>query len=154
MIGIDGVGGPRGPAAPKRRTAREGFTVPDNDPAPPLSGGAAISAPAPAVLDSLLSLQETGTETVRDRAARRHAQDLLDALAVLQRARLAGDLSGSQLGSGSDASVMAGIARLAEADIEADDPRLARVVREVALRARVELLREELTRIRREAVVR
>ena len=38
----------------------------------------------------MLSLQEVGGETVSDREARRHGQDMLAALGELQRALLAG----------------------------------------------------------------
>jgi hypothetical protein len=69
---------------------------------------------------------------LRDRRAQRRGQDLLAALAALQRALLAG---------GDPADVLGRLASLATDLPSASDPRLAKVLRAISLRARVELAR-------------
>jgi hypothetical protein len=90
MAAIEGVGrtgavrpGTRGP-----RRASADFTVPDE--ATVASHAATEAAPA-AALASMLTLQEVGGDAAEDREARRHGQDLLAALADLQRALLIGN---------------------------------------------------------------
>ena len=77
-------------------------------------------------------MQELGGETVADREARRHGQDMLAALAELQRALLGGD---------DDAAALQRLAELAAAVPRATDPRLAALVSAIVLRVRVELAR-------------
>lgn len=81
-----------------------------------------------------LLLQEIACETAdrRDRDARRHANDLLGALAVLQRAGV---------GLGSDGDARAALEALVAAVPPACDPALASLQLAILLRARVELAR-------------
>jgi len=67
----------------------------------------------------------------RDREAHRHARALLVALRALQAAMLAG-------GTG---TARAALEDLAHADVKADDPTLADTLRQIALRAAIELAR-------------
>ena len=100
MTAIEGVGGAAAPRFGIRGAARRAseFAVP----AGPAAAGPAGAAPeAEAVsLTSVLTLQELGSETEADREARRHGQDLLTALAELQRALLsgAGDVAAMLIG--------------------------------------------------------
>ena len=88
MTGIEGIGWPIRPRAVSRAASRSGFTMP---PEPADAGQAAAAAETPAMSPaSMLSLQEVGGETVEDREARRHGNDMLAALGELQRALLAG----------------------------------------------------------------
>jgi hypothetical protein len=84
-------------------------------------------------LSGLLALQEADAPVLRDRRAQRRGQDLLAALAALQRALLAG---------GDPADVLGRLASLATDLPSAVDPRLAAVLRAIGLRARVELARD------------
>ena len=67
----------------------------------------------------MLALQELGEETVQDREARRHGQDMLAVLAELQRALL---------GGGDGVAVLHRLADLAAAAPAATDRRLAAMV--------------------------
>ena len=88
MTGIEGVGWPTRPRAVSRAASRSGFTMP---PEPGDPGQAAAVAETPAMSPaSMLSLQEVGGETVEDREARRHGNNMLAALGELQRDLLAG----------------------------------------------------------------
>ena len=81
-------------------------------------------------LAGMLALQEMPDRDVADRAARRRGQDLLAALAAMQRAMLGlGDGDGARL-----EQLAAGVPR-------ADDPALRDVVAAIALRARIEAAR-------------
>jgi hypothetical protein len=100
---------------------------------------AAAGAPAATAevsLGAMLAIQETESAAVRDRAARRRGQDMLAALAALQRALLVGgsDPGDSEGGLGR-------LAALTEQVPEAADPALREAVAAVTLRARVELAR-------------
>jgi hypothetical protein len=125
-----------GPAAPATRgpartaTRAAGFSVPEQA-APAAAGSASASEVA---LAGMLALQEADAGQVRDRAARRHATDVLAELAALQRALLLGE---------PDAATLRRLADLAGAVPEADDPGLRAAVAAVILRARVELARHE-----------
>lgn len=131
---IRGVGGPA-PVVGGGRAARGGggaFRVPDR------AQGAEASAVAPAMavgLSAMLALQEMPDPTVGDREARRHGQALLDELSALQRSMLAGG-----------APDPGRLARLAAAVPSATDPRLRETVAAIALRARIELARAEMSR--------
>ena len=125
---------PRGSA-----TVDAGFRVP----APPDASGQATMGQARASLataaaSAMLALQEqTGSGSrcapdSTDREARRHGQDLLDALAALQRALLT---------SAGSAQSLAHLAALAKVDLTVHDPMLARVLSSIRLRARLEILR-------------
>ena len=134
MTAIERIGGPaairegrRGPAA-----AAAGFALP----AEPADKAHGTSAAAPvASLASMLTLQELGSETKEDRAARRHGQDMLTLLSWLQRALLSG---------GDDAATLAQLAHLAASVPQATDRRLAAMISAIVVRVRVELARRQV----------
>jgi Class II flagellar assembly regulator len=132
MTGIERVGGPTPPRSASRPAAKSGFFVPSETAGPGQAGAAA--APSAASLGSMLSLQEAGGETVEDREARRHGNDMLAALAELQRALLGGSGGGTALRRLTD---------LAASVRHATDPRLAAMVSAIVLRVRVELARRQ-----------
>ena len=112
-----GVGGFR---VPQARTAASSATV----------GLEGASGAEEVGLAGMLALQEMPDRDVADRAARRRGQDLLAALAAMQRAMLGlGDGDGARL-----EQLAAGVPR-------ADDPALRDVVAAIALRARIEAAR-------------
>jgi hypothetical protein len=121
------VGGPRKPAA------AGGFRLPGGETtaASGIAGTAAVGTP------SMLALQELPDPHLADREARRRGQDILEALAALQRALLgAGPLDPE------------GLARLAENVPQAADPALRAAVSALVLRARIEGARLEAARAR------
>ncbi len=136
--GINGIARPVG--TPTRRPVRgSGFSVPSGA----AEEAAGSSAPEPAAegvsLDGMLALQEAAVleghaETVVDRKARRHGQDILSELGRLQRALLSGE---------ADSQTLTRLATLVEQQPPVDDPRLRAVLEAVRLRARVELARRE-----------
>jgi len=135
MTAIDGLG----PAVPSRRArgatpTAAGFRLEEAAPAPE---GATTAPAAPIRFDTLLALQEGPGASLRDRAARDHARQMLAALRDLQRA---------QLGAQADAGLAAldNLARLAGTIPIADDPQLGAIVNAVAVRAAVELARRQL----------
>jgi hypothetical protein len=134
MAGIERIGGigaaRRGPPGPAR--ASSGFTVPGET---TLFSHAATEATPAAALASMLSLQELGGDAAEDREARRHGQDLLAALAELQRALL--------IGTG-DAAALQHLAALADSVPRATDRRLAAIVSAIVVRVQVELARRSL----------
>ena len=133
MTGIEGVGWPTRPRAVSRPTSRSGFTMP---PEPVDTDHATAAAETPAMSPaSMLTLQEVGGETVEDREARRHGNDMLAALGELQRALLAG---------GGDAGVLQRLMDLAASVPRATDLRLAAMISAIVVRARVELARRQL----------
>jgi hypothetical protein len=133
MTGIEGVGWPIRPRAVSRAASRSSFTMP---PEPADTSQAAAVAETPAMSPaSMLSLQEVGGETVEDREARRHGNDMLAALGELQRALLAG---------GTDAGALQRLVDLSTSVVRATDPRLAALVSAITVRARVELARRQL----------
>jgi len=85
-------------------------------------------------LASVLTLQELGGETVQDREAKRHGQDMLAMLAALQRGLLGGADSGDTLQR---------LAELAAAVPRATDRRLAAMMSAIIVRVRVELARRQ-----------
>lgn len=126
---IRGVGAPP-PAAgsPRRLPESGGFRLPRADSAATagVAGTAAIGTP------SMLSLQEMPDPHLADREARRRGQDILAALAALQRALLcAGPIDADTL------------ARLAQDVPQASDPALRAAVAALVLRARIEAARLE-----------
>jgi hypothetical protein len=133
MIGGIGAGGA---AWSGRKAGRAGsrFSLPLGHPAEAAEAGD-VATTATAAFGSILTLQENGPETVDDRRARFRGQDLLRALAGLQRAMLAGpDHSGS----------LQQLSALVTDLPEATDPGLRGLVDAIALRARVELARRGL----------
>ncbi len=115
-------------AAPSRLAP--GFTVE--------SEGAAAAVPEnqPAqsvMLSGMLALQETETETVQDKNARRHGFALLDSLAQLQKSLLSPEAD--------NAAEIETLALLASEMPQAANPGLAAALAAVRLRAKIELLR-------------
>ncbi len=133
MTGIEGVGWPIRPRAVSRTASRSGFMMPP-EPADTSQATAVAetSAMSPA---SMLSLQEVSGETVEDREARRHGNDMLAALGDLQRALLTG---------GRDASALQRLMQLSASGTRATDPRLAAMISAIVVRVRVELTRRQL----------
>ncbi len=125
---------PRGSAA-----ADTGFRVPaPSDAADQATVGQARAAFSTTATSAMLALQEQtgsgsgcGSEST-DGEARRHCQEILDALAALQRALLT---------SAGSAESLTRLAALAEVDLTTHDPTLARVLSSIRLRARLEILR-------------
>jgi hypothetical protein len=83
----------------------------------------------------MISNKEIGGETVQYREARRHGQDILAALADLQRLILSG---------ASDGTTLQRLADLAGSVPLATDRRLNAIVSAIVIRARVELARRQL----------
>ena len=116
-------------------SAASGFTVPAA--AARAASGRAGGASAVTDAGAMLALQEeVGRDADRpgesaDREARRHGQDILEALAALQKDLLKG-------GPGGDLSRLTALAGMMPA---AHDPVLARVLSSIRLRAQLEILR-------------
>jgi hypothetical protein len=112
-----------------KRVARRGggFALQGESAAAPL-GGAAAAGP----LGGLLALQEAVAPEPAERRARRRASAALSELTGLQL---------ELLGGTPDPARLARLQQLAELEAAGADPLLAAVLREVALRARVELAR-------------
>ena len=111
---------------------------------PEQGAGAGAEAAQAANLSSMAWLHsnvaDVFSRTAQDREARRHGRKLLDALAGLQRAALEGDDEHAQ------AALTAALATLTttvDDPHEADDPVLRLILREIAVRAAVELARAE-----------
>ena len=131
-MAIEGVGPPTTPRLGSQVAARAtgSFTLPS-------AAGAATQtkeplAAEPASLASVLTLQELGAETVEDREARRHGQDMLALLAALQRGLLSGV---------DNVVALRQLMDLAGAVPRAGDPRLAAMISAIVVRVRVELAR-------------
>jgi hypothetical protein len=133
MTGIERVGWPITASTASRRPGASGFSVP-LQPANFGATTAAAETSAP-TLATMLSLQEMGGETVHDREARRHGQDILAALADLQRLILS---------AGSDGTALQRLADLAASVPHATDRRLNAIVSAIVARARVEVARRQL----------
>ncbi len=116
-----------GPVAPRRAARTPGFGLPAG--ATPESAGAAATAAAAPV--GLLALQEVGQVEHDPARAGRRADAMLDELRGLQLDLLSGS---------ADPARLARLAALADGPMPAD-PALHAVLREVSLRARVELAR-------------
>lgn len=112
-----------------RGGGRESFTVKN----PNESGGEApITKVTPlAPVDALIALQEVGDETEQRRAALNHGEDLLSRLDEIRHGLLIGAIPRHRLKS------LAQAARRQLPDIR--DSRLAELLREIELRAAVEL---------------
>jgi hypothetical protein len=124
-----------GPAASKARPARgaAGFGA-------LLASSPEVEAPgetAPAAPIALPMSYDTASDAVRaDKDARRHGRALLQALAAMQLALLASDPADG------GAEARAQLERLAASAPQADDPVLRLILREIAVRAAVELARQ------------
>lgn len=126
MLSITGLGRlpapTRKPASPSAST---GFHVANGRAAAPEAAAATQQANAPSAPDSPI---------VQDSAARRHGTDLLDALANLQR-----DLLGTP-----NPTHLQHLAAFAQNIPAAANPTLRATLREIAVRAEVELARQEM----------
>jgi len=133
MSGVRGVGGPGGPARPggPAPARHGGFRLPDSASAGGAAGAASVTATNP-----LLALQETGDATERDRRARRRGEAMLADLSALQLALL----------EGRDPTAILGRLEALAAGEAAFDPRLAEILDEVRLRAKVEAARRSIRR--------
>lgn len=133
MSGVRGVGGPGGPARPggPAPARHGGFRLPDSTGAGAAAGVASVTATNP-----LLALQEAGDATERDRRARRRGEAMLADLSALQLALL----------EGRDATAILGRLEALAAGEAAFDPRLAEILDEVRLRAKVEAARRSIRR--------
>jgi hypothetical protein len=139
---IEGISGrdgmtPAARAAP--RPAATAFHVDDDGGAGPgratasaAAAAAAAEAGAPGALHGMLVLQEELEESAPDRRARRRGQDLLGALAALQRDLLLGSIGPGCLRDLADLLIDMPVA---------DSAALGESVAAVALRARLELWR-------------
>ena len=134
-MAIERIGPPTTPRLGSRVTARaaSGFRLPSG-PGASAQANEPLAA-EPATLASVLTLQELSAETVEDRTARRHGQDLLAALAALQRGLLSGV---------DNVAALQQLADLTAGVPPATDPRLAAMVSAIVVRVRVELARREL----------
>lgn len=110
-----------------------GFVVPPGTPARPRSVESADSLAAVA-LGGLLGLQETEGRRERERRARRHGQDMLAALVMLQRALTGADPTAAL-------ERMRILVRMQAPEAE---PALAATLAAISLRVRVELIRRSL----------
>jgi hypothetical protein len=117
---------------PKPAASRlaSGFNVESEEAAPAIQENQAAQSVA---LSGMLALQETETETVQDKNARRHGIDLLDTLSRLQKALLS-----PQEDTETD---IERLAELANAMPQAAHPGLAAALADIRLRAKIELLR-------------
>ena len=113
----------------RRQTGRGGFHIEDDVP-----DAASVAGPACVGLHGLLALQEAEADDLQDRKARRHAGSMLAELSVVQRALLAADAAGM-------AASLSRLSGLAQHGTAAHDPRLAAVVRAIAMRVAVEAAR-------------
>lgn len=129
---IAALASPTPTAGRARRLAGPGQFYIDDDAAP--NAPAALAAPAPVSLHSLLALQEAEADDVQDRAAKRHAGSMLAELALIQRALLQADAAGM-------AASLSRLDGLTRDGVLAHDPRLAAVVRAIAMRAVIEAAR-------------
>jgi hypothetical protein len=133
LTGIERVGRPVATSTASRRPSASGFSVPlQSANAGATTAAAETSAPT---LATMLTLQEMGGETVQDREARRQGQDILAALADLQRLILS---------AGSDGESLQRLADLVASAPHATDPRLNAIVSAIVARARVEMARRQL----------
>jgi hypothetical protein len=132
-LGTNGLRGvARARSGVSRRAGSGGFSV-QAEPASVLSPSTAVPG------SSLLGLQEAQQDTVGDREARRHADQLLDLLTDMQRSLLEGPDAGAAFER---------LGRLARQAPLAADPRLAGVQQAVLLRVAVEQARNGLRLLR------
>lgn len=115
----------------KNSSAASGFSVPSQG-----SDATSASSTVPSgvagvqSLDAILALQSVDNPEDRERRAVRHGHDLLDQLEALRADLLAGHVSPQRVGS---------LLSLIRAKQGADDPKLAALIDDISLRARVEL---------------
>jgi hypothetical protein len=143
--GIDRVGAGGFPTAPSEATAPRddgGFAalLAGNG---AVAAGPAVGAAPSATLSGVAWLQAGVADALareaRDKEARRHGRAMLQALGKVQLAVLGGD-------DGQARCALAALACTAGSKHEADDPVLQLILREIAVRAAVELARDEATK--------
>lgn len=128
---IEGIRRPFVASGATVRAADAGFAMPvaaEGLPGP-------LPAVPPAALGGVLALQEQAADALRDRQARQHGHALLQALANLQHALLAG---------GCCAETLRRLSALADTCPAPSHPGLAAVLQGLSLRAQVELARHGL----------
>jgi hypothetical protein len=128
---IEGVRRTLPPSTTIPRNAAGRFAVPIAADQPLTPAPTAAASP----LEGVLALQEQAADLTRDRQARQHGQALLQALAALQHAMLAGAAQTESLQR---------LATLTAACPSAMDPALATIIQGLSLRAQVELARRGL----------
>ena len=108
-----------------------GFSLPSQT-AQSANASSAVAGGVAAVqsLDAILALQSVDNADDRERRAVRHVHDLLDQLEALRADLLAGHVSPQRVGA---------LLSLIRAKQGAEDPKLATLIEDIALRARVEL---------------
>lgn len=134
-MAIEKVGWPTSPLMGPRTVSRstDSFAVAPEQAA---GGVTTTSGPAgPACLGAVLSLQEMGDQTVEDREARKHGQDMLALLAALQRSLLTGE---------DTVAALQQLADLSNCMPRTADRRLAAMISAIHVRARVELARRQV----------
>lgn len=132
MEAVRPVAVPSGVVRGRARGGVSGFSVASGEVA---SAGASQTEAAGELL-GLIAVQEQDEGERRDRSARERCKEMLRALGAMQRALL-----GGAGGNGA----LAHLAALSGASVDTADPELAMVSRMIALRARVELARAEMT---------
>lgn len=134
-MSVSSIGQVRLPAQTIGRSAAQGGFVVSADSVARQSGGAgrtsSVASPAPLGAAMMLALQENATAETGDREARQHGQQLLAALAELQRALL----------SGGATDALERLSRLADVTRQSGDPALRSVIASIRLRARLEVAR-------------
>jgi hypothetical protein len=133
VIGALGAVGFVGGGVSRPAAESVGFAVRSGSAARPRGAESADSLGAVA-LGGLLGLQEMESTRERDRRARRHGQDMLAALAMLQRALTGTDPN----------DALERLAILLRTQAPAADPALAATLAAISLRVRVELARRSL----------
>ena len=134
-MAIESVGWPTTPRIGARiaNRAGTGFAIAADRTA---GGATAASGPTePGCLGAVLTLQEMGDQTVEDRRARRHGQDMLALLAAVQRNLLTGE---------DNVAVLQQLAELASSVPGTADRRLAAMISAIQVRVRVELARHQV----------
>jgi hypothetical protein len=129
---VNGVTAAGAANRPKRTATRlgPGFSVESEDSAPPVQANPPVQGVA---LSGMLALQETETETVQDKTARRHGIALLETLSQLQKTLLSPQ--------GNAETEIETLALLVNELPQAANPGLAAALADVRLRAKIELLR-------------
>jgi hypothetical protein len=134
-MAIEGIRWRTTPPLGSRPTNRSGaaFSVSADQAAG--TAAATTGASEPASLGAVLTLQEMGAETVEDREARKHGQNMLALLAALQRGLLTGV---------DNVAALQQLAEQAAAVPIAADPRLSATISAILIRVRVELARRHI----------
>jgi hypothetical protein len=115
----------------KSGEAARGFVVPSQGSSATTSSASSLAGMAGVQsLDAILALQSVDNQEDRERRAVRHGHDLLDQLEALRADLLAGQISPQRVNA---------LLSLIRAKQAAENPELASLIDDIALRARVEL---------------